>query len=83
MKKFSSNHRSSTSPPQQKCLNLAEDPTGKLDIAHCYTYWLKDAAERGMKHIYWDGCMFSNDIIESPETWQNILEAMIKVDQAL
>lgn len=62
---------------------LADDPNGKLDIPRASAYWLKDAATRGMKHICWDGCMFSNEILESPDTWQNILEAMIKVDQAL
>ena len=60
----------------------ADDPNGKLDIAKCSTYWLKDAASRGMKHICWDGCMFSNEILETPDTWQHILDAMIKVDQA-
>ena len=62
---------------------LADDPNGKLDIAKCSTYWLKDAAKRGMKHICWDGCMFSNEVLESPGTWQNILKSMIAVDDAL
>jgi len=62
---------------------LADDPNGKLDIARASTYWLKDAASRGMKHICWDGCMFSNEVLEKPTTWQHILEAMIKVDKAL
>ncbi len=62
---------------------LADDPNGKLDIARASTYWLKDAASRGMKHICWDGCMFSNEILEKPTTWQHILEAMIQVDAAL
>ena len=62
---------------------LADDPNGKLDIARASTYWLKDAAERGIKHICWDGCMFSNEVLETPSTWQHILEAMIKVDKAL
>jgi sugar phosphate isomerase/epimerase len=61
----------------------ADDPNGKLDIAKCSSFWLKDAAARGMQHICWDGCMFSNDILEKPETWQTILETLIKVDQAL
>ncbi len=62
---------------------LADDPNGKIDIARASTYWLEDAANRGMKHICWDGCMFSNEVLETPSTWQNILEAMIKVDKAL
>ena len=47
----------------------ADDPNGKLDIAKCSTYWLKDAAARGMKHICWDGCMFPNDDPRNAETW--------------
>ncbi len=62
---------------------LADDPNGKLDIPRASAYWLKDAASRGMKHICWDGCMFSNEVLETPSTWQHILEAMIKVDKAL
>jgi len=61
----------------------ANDPNGKLDIAECATYWLKDAASRGMKHICWDGCMFANDVLESPGTWNEVLKAMISVDDAL
>jgi sugar phosphate isomerase/epimerase len=62
---------------------LADDPNGKLDIPRASAYWLKDTSSRGMKHICWDGCMFSNEVLEKPSTWQHILEAMIKVDQAL
>jgi sugar phosphate isomerase/epimerase len=61
----------------------ANDPNGKLQIAKASTYWLKDAASRGMKHICWDGCMFPNDILENPETWQTILKTMIEVEEAL
>ena len=38
----------------------ADDPNGKLDITKCSSYWLKDFQDRGIKHICWDGCMFSN-----------------------
>ncbi len=61
----------------------ANDPNGKLDIAKCSTYWLKDAASRGMKHICWDGCMFPNETLESPDTWNEVLKAMVAVDEAL
>ncbi len=61
----------------------ANDPNGKLDIAQCATYWLKDAAARGMKHICWDGCMFDNSVLQSPGTWNEVLKAMIAVDEAL
>lgn len=61
----------------------ADDPNGKIDIAKASTYWLKDAASRGIKHICWDGCMFANDILEKAETWETILGKMIEVDEAL
>ena len=58
-------------------------PNGKLDIAKCSTFWLKDAAARGIKHICWDGCMFPNEVLEKAETWEHILKAMVEVDEAL
>ena len=61
----------------------ADDANGRLDIAKCSTYWLQGAAERGIKHICWDGCMFDNSVLESPATWNAILKAMIAVDEAL
>ncbi|MGE9271091.1 MAG: sugar phosphate isomerase/epimerase family protein [Verrucomicrobiales bacterium] len=61
----------------------ADDPQGKLDIAKCSTFWLEGAADRGMKHICWDGCMFDNSVLEDPSTWNTILKAMIEVDNAL
>lgn len=60
----------------------ADDPNGKLDITKCAGYWLKDAASRGIKHICWDGCMFPNAMLETPDTWNTILAAMIKVRDA-
>ena len=60
----------------------ADDPNGKLDITKAAGYWLKDAADRGINHICWDGCMFPNATLENPETWNTILEAMIKVRDA-
>ncbi len=62
---------------------LADDPNGKLDIAQAATYWLKDSADRGIRHICWDGCMFANETLEKPQTWNNILQAMIEVDGAI
>ena len=61
----------------------ADDPNGKLDIVKCAGYWLKDADKRGIKHICWDGCMFSNETLEMPDTWNTILDTMIKVDDSL
>ncbi len=60
----------------------ADDPNGKLDIPSTAAYWLKDAEQRDMQHICWDGCMFPNDLLENPKTWENILRVMIEVDQA-
>lgn len=60
----------------------ADDPNGKLDIVKCAGYWLKDAQDRGIKHICWDGCMFPNATLETPSTWNTILDAMIQVRDA-
>ena len=60
----------------------ADDPNGKVDIVKCSGYWLEGAADRGMKHICWDGCMFSNEMLEKQETWNTILDVMIKVRDA-
>jgi sugar phosphate isomerase/epimerase len=61
----------------------ADDPNGKIDIPRASTYWLKDADQRGIQHICWDGCMFPNDMLENPSTWNAILRAMVKVDEAI
>ena len=60
----------------------ADDPNGKLDIVKCSGYWLEGAAERGIKHICWDGCMFPNDMLETQATWNTILKSMIDVRDA-
>jgi len=60
----------------------ADDPNGKLDIVKCAGYWLKDADERGIQHICWDGCMFPNATLENPDTWNTILKAMMDVREA-
>ncbi len=57
----------------------ADDPAGRLDITRCSTYWLKDHASRGMKHICWDGCMFPNEMLTDQQTWNTILAAMVDV----
>lgn len=61
---------------------LADDPNGKLDIVKCAGYWLHGAQERGIQHICWDGCMFPNDVLETQQTWNTILDVMIKVRDA-
>ena len=60
----------------------ADDPNGKLDIVECSKYWLRDAESKGIQHICWDGCMFPNAMLESPETWNTILASMIAVQEA-
>ena len=67
---------------RQENIAGADDPNGKLDIAKTAKYWLKDAQSRGIQHICWDGCMFSNEVLENPETWNVILQAMIDVRDA-
>jgi len=60
----------------------ANDPNGKLDIAKHAGFWLRNEAgelTKAFRHICWDGCMFSNAVMTQPQTWNNILEAMIKV----
>ncbi len=61
---------------------LATDPNGKLNIARDAGYWMRDDAgkvTKKFKHICWDGCMFPNDVMKKPETWNNILASMIQV----
>jgi sugar phosphate isomerase/epimerase len=62
------------------CLPL--DPNGKLDIVKHAGFWLRDSKgnlTRNFKHICWDGCMFPNDVMMKPQTWNDILAAMIAV----
>lgn len=61
---------------------LADDPNGKFDIVTSAGYWLQGAAERGIQHICWDGCMFPNATLENPETWNTVLRTMIEVRDA-
>ena len=61
---------------------LPDDPAGKLDIPKRAGAWLDGAAERGIKHVCWDGCMFPNDVMAKPETWNSILKSMIAVRDA-
>jgi sugar phosphate isomerase/epimerase len=61
---------------------LPEDPGGKLDIPHHAGFWLRDEdgeLTKTIRHICWDGCMFPNETMKKPETWNEILAAMIAV----
>ncbi|MDA7888882.1 sugar phosphate isomerase/epimerase, partial [Akkermansiaceae bacterium] len=60
----------------------ADDPNGKLDIVKCSSEWLKDHADRKIEHICWDGCMFSNELLEEQQTWNTILDTMLQVRDA-
>ena len=64
---------------------LATDPAGKLDIVKHAGYWLRDESGRPTKaarHICWDGCMFPNAVMMKPQTWNDILAAMVAVRDA-
>jgi sugar phosphate isomerase/epimerase len=64
---------------------LATDPNGKLDIPHHAGFWLRDESGKltqKCRHICWDGCMFPNDVMMKPQTWNDILAAMIQVQDA-
>jgi hypothetical protein len=61
------------------------DPNGKLDIVRDAGAWLRDAGgqpTRAVQHICWDGCMFPNSMMLDPNTWQDVLRAMVAVRQA-
>ena len=61
---------------------LPNDPKGKLDITRHAGYWLHGQdglLTKAIRHICWDGCMFPNAVMMQPETWNDILRAMIAV----
>ncbi len=63
----------------------ADDPNGKLDIARHAGYWLRDRngeLTRKCRHICWDGCMFPNEVMLEPQTWNDILAVMVSVQDA-
>jgi sugar phosphate isomerase/epimerase len=62
----------------------ATDPNGKLDIPYHAGFWLREGGEptKRIPHVCWDGCMFPNAVMENPQTWNDILAAMIAVRDA-
>ncbi|MHA8100057.1 sugar phosphate isomerase/epimerase family protein [Aquirufa aurantiipilula] len=63
----------------------ATDPNGKLVVAEDAGFWLRDEKgelTKAFKHICWDGCMFSNEVMLQQKTWNDILATMIKVRNA-
>ncbi|MEX0728948.1 MAG: TIM barrel protein [Planctomycetaceae bacterium] len=64
---------------------LPNDPNGKLEITKRAGYWLRDSygnVTKKIKHVCWDGCMFPNEVMSQPETWNSILAAMLAVRDA-
>ncbi|MGE0606820.1 MAG: sugar phosphate isomerase/epimerase family protein [Pirellulales bacterium] len=64
---------------------LPDDPNGKLDIARHAGFWLRDHygnVTRRIRHICWDGCMFPNEVMSQPKTWNDILRSLIAVRDA-
>ena len=64
---------------------LIGDPDGRLDVVKHAGYWLRDGGgnlTKTTRHICWDGCMFPNTVMESQQTWNDILGAMVKVRDA-
>jgi len=64
---------------------LPNDPNGKLDVVRYAGFWLCDdggSPMRAVQHICWDGCMFANDTMAKPQTWNDVLKLMIDVRNA-
>jgi sugar phosphate isomerase/epimerase len=64
---------------------LPDDPNGKLDIPQAAGFWLRDEhgnVTKTIEHICWDGCMFPNETMTNPQTWNNVLRTMIAVRDA-
>jgi len=63
----------------------ATDPNGKLDIPRHAGYWLRDASgqvTKKFRHICWAGCMIPHAVMLQPQTWNDILRAMVAVRDA-
>ncbi|MFI5381942.1 MAG: TIM barrel protein [Tepidisphaerales bacterium] len=61
---------------------LPTDPNGKLNPPHHAGFWMRDSygnVTRRIKHVCWDGCMFPNETMMKPQTWNSILATMIAV----
>ncbi|MDR0522237.1 MAG: sugar phosphate isomerase/epimerase [Planctomycetaceae bacterium] len=60
---------------------LPDDPNGKMDIARCAGFWLRDedGLTKRFNHLCWDGCMFPNVVMQDQKTWNNVLAAMVCV----
>jgi sugar phosphate isomerase/epimerase len=64
---------------------LPDDPNGKLSIARHAGHWMRDSygnPTKKFRHICWDGCMFPNEVMGKPDTWNKILASMLAVRDA-
>jgi sugar phosphate isomerase/epimerase len=63
---------------------LPNAPDGKLDVVKYAGYWLRenDKPTKRFEHICWDGCMFPNETLMKPQTWNDILASMVAVRDA-
>lgn len=62
-----------------------DDPNGLMNIVEVAGLWMRDengVPTRAFEHICWDGCMFSNEVMTDPQTWNKVLKAMIDVRDA-
>jgi hypothetical protein len=62
----------------------ADDPNGKMDVVQCAQCWLIEpdgSPRRQIEHICWDGCMIANAVLEAANTWDNILDLMVRIDE--
>ncbi|MEK6398979.1 MAG: sugar phosphate isomerase/epimerase, partial [Terriglobus sp.] len=62
-----------------------DDPNGLMDIVEVAGLWMRDengTPTRAFEHICWDGCMFPNDVMTDPQTWNKVLKVMIDVRNA-
>jgi len=61
---------------------LPTDPNGRLDVVHDAGFWMRNRDGIRLKafnHICWDGCMFPNAVMHKQETWDSILDTMVRV----
>jgi sugar phosphate isomerase/epimerase len=64
---------------------LPNDPNGRLDVVRYAGFWLRDddgKPTRAVQHVCWDGCMFTNEAMADPRTWNDVLALMIQVRNA-
>src|SRR3984957_2146599 len=64
---------------------IVGDPHGKMDILAVAGLWMRNEAgepTRAYEHICWDGCMFPNQTMLSPNTWNDVLGTMSAVRNA-